>query len=538
MTTDQSDVTSPQAQLSQRQKHLAFAGVLTVLFLASTNLTVVGTALPRIIAELEGFNLYAWAFTSFSLTSTVTLPIYGRLSDVYGRRVIFLIGIVLFTIGSILCGMSQSMVQLILFRTVQGLGGGALMAMSWSSIGDIFTPRERGRYQGYTGAVFGISSVVGPLLGGLITDTLGWRWVFFVSVPFAAVAFWAIARFLPANELREDEGVDFIGALLLLLGIVPLLLALTWAGVDYPWGSPVIVGLISFSIVLLIAFGWWQTRSRSPIIAPELFGNRTFNLANAAAFLTGVGLFGAVIYLPLYVQGVQAGSAAESGFALTPLMIGMVTASAVAGQMVTRTGRYRRFINTGLVIMILGFLLASTMGPETPVLYTVIFMVILGLGIGPTNSLYVLAVQNALPARLLGTVTSANQFFRQIGGTIGVTVFGALVTGRIRQALQTQLPAGFAEVPAETMNELSNPNLLTNPEALEEARTVIEGVAGAGSFETFVASLRLALSDGIGLIFLVSMFLTILALLASIFLPRVDLQGEAPTRAARTGRSR
>ena len=519
-------------ELSRREKHLAFAGVLTVLFLASLNLTVVGTALPRIIAELEGFHLYAWAFTSFSLASTVTLPIYGRLSDIYGRRRVLLFGIVLFSLSSVLSGFAQNMPQLIASRALQGIGGGALMGMSWAAIGDIFSPRERGQYQGFSGAVFGISSVVGPIVGGLITDTLGWRWVFFVNVPVAVLAFAVISRYLPQGETQRDHKLDLLGSLLLVAGLVPLLLALTWGGVSRPWTSAPIIGLLVWSAASIALFGWRQTRTSSPILAPALFRDRTFNVANAAGFLTGVGLFGAVIYLPLFVQGVQGGSAAASGFALAPLMFGMIISSSVSGILVSRTGHYKPYVLGGLVVMALGFYLASTMGPATPTWVTVVYMVILGLGIGPTNSLLILAVQNALPPTLLGTVTSANQFFRQIGGTIGVTLFGTLVTARVREGLSESLPAELRSLSRGVVEELADPNLLTNPEALEQARATVSEVAGPGLFGPFIDSLRAALGSGLSQVFLAGLAVTALGLLICLWLPQHELKSVETSQGA------
>lgn len=513
-------------ELSHREKLLAFAGVLIVLFLASLNLTVVGTALPRIIAELEGFQLYAWAFTAYALTSTVSLPIYGKLSDIYGRRGILLAGITIFSLGSALAALVQTMPQLIVLRALQGLGGGALMSMAWATIGDIFTPRERGKYQGFNGAVFGISSVVGPIVGGLITDTIGWRWVFLVNVPVALVAFYFIARHLPRAAPAARVRIDYLGSILLVAGIVPLLLALTWGGVDYPWLSPVPLGMMGLSLCVLTGFVAWQFRSANPILEPELFRDRTFQVANLAGFLTAVGLFGAIIYLPLFIQGVKGGSAAASGFALTPLMFGLVIGSTVSGLLVTRTGRYKPFILAGIATMILGFFLAATMGVSTPIWLVVVNMIILGLGIGPTNSLFVLAVQNALPFDKLGTVTSANQFFRQMGGTVGVAVFGAVVTASVKR-LQAKLPVDTDRLSAPVLADLANPNLLTDPAALTRVKAQVEGAAGPGTFEPVLAALRQALGSGLSLVFLVAAALSIVALVVSLRLPVQKLRDKA-----------
>lgn len=510
--------------LTRREKFLAFGGILVVLFLTSLNLTVVGTALPRIIAELQGFSLYAWAFTAYSLTSTVTLPIYGKLSDIYGRKRILLFGILLFSAASVLGGFAQDMPQLIVTRGLQGLGGGALMSMAFAAIGDIFTPRERGKYQGFTGAVFGVSSVIGPLAGGLITDTLGWRWVFFVNVPIALIAYLVIQRFFPAHTSRASGKVDFLGSALLMLGVVPLLLALTWGGAALPWGSAPILGLLGASVALSAAFLVWQRKTPNPVLDPELFQSRTFNVANIGGFLSGVGMFGAIIYLPLYIQGVQGGSAAASGFALAPLMLGMVASSSVTGILVSSTGRYRPYITAGLAIITVAFLLNATMDAATPLAVTMLYSVLLGIGFGPTNSLFVLAVQNSLPQSKLGTATSANMFFRQIGGTIGVAVFGALVAATIAGYVAHSLPPELAALPDIVLAEFASPNLLTSPGQLEATRAEVERFASPAAFADLVSGLRAALASGLGRVFLVGAVLSFLALIASFFLPNVELR--------------
>jgi len=515
----------PMGKLSRQEKLLAFSGVLTVLFLTSLNLTVVGTALPRIIAELQGFQLYAWAFTAYSLTQTVSLPVYGRLSDLYGRKKVLLFGILLFSASSALGGFAQNMPQLIVVRALQGLGGGALTSMAFSAIGDIFTPRERGKYNGFTGAVFGISSVVGPLVGGVITDTIGWRWVFFVNVPIALVAFYVINRFFPGPTSRASGKVDLPGTALLVLGVVPLLLALTFGGVDLAWTSAPMLALFAMALVMLVLFVVRQRMATDPILDLQLFKDRTFTLANIGGFLTGAGMFGAIIYLPLYIQGVQGASAAASGFALAPLMLGMVLSSTIIGLRVSRTGRYKRQILLGLVTMVIGFVLVATLKIDSAMLYTVIFSVLLGLGIGPTNSLFVLAVQNAFPIAKLGTVTSANMFFRQMGGTLGVAVFGAMVAASLAGYARSSLPPGLETLPPAVIEEIVSPNLLTSPDQLELARQQLEGVAPAGSFDALVEGLRATLASALGQVFLVGAALAALALLAALFMPALELRG-------------
>ncbi|CAN5465204.1 MDR family MFS transporter [soil metagenome] len=507
------------AEPARRARLLAFAGVLAVLFLASLNFTVVGTALPRIVAELEGVAFYAWAFTVFSLTSTVSLPLYGKLSDVYGRRVVMLFGIALFTASSLLIALSQDMLQLVLFRGVQGLGAGALFSMSFAVIGELFTPRERGKYQGLTSSVFGLSAVVGPIIGGLITDAFGWRWVFLVNLPVALVAFALIYRNLPTGLRQPGAKVDYAGALLLTAGVVPLLLALTWGGVDHPWGSPFILGLLAASGLMLWAFAWWQTRAPSPILEPGLFRDLTFNVANASGFLAATGLFAAVIYLPLFVQGVQGGSAASSGLVLTPLMGGLVLSSTLAGLLVSRTGRYKPFIVGGSALSVVALLLTATLDVGAPPLLVVLYMLLLGIGIGPTNSLFVLAVQNAMPAAQLGVVTGANQFFRQMGGTLGVAVFGAFLASSLRRGAQLYHPREVTGLPAELAAEAFSPNLLTNPVALEGVQAQIAAHGATQVFAPFLSSMRAALGAAIGEIFIVATALSLLAFLIALALP-------------------
>lgn len=520
----------PIGERSRREKHLAFGGILTVLFLTSLNLTVVGTALPRIIAELQGFHLYAWAFTAFALTQTVSLPVYGKLSDLFGRKRILQFGILLFSASSVLGGFAQDMPQLIVVRALQGLGGGALTSMSFSAIGDIFTPRERGKYQGFTGAVFGISSVVGPLVGGLITDTIGWRWVFFVNVPIALLAFTVISRFFPGQAQRAPGRVDALGAALLVAGVVPLLLALTFGGVSLPWTSAPMLALFGFSLVMLAAFVVRQRLAADPVLDLRLFRDRTFRSANVGGFLTGAGMFGAIIYLPLYIQGVQGASAAASGFALAPLMLGMVTSSTASGLYVSRTGHYKRMILGGLAVMVAGFLLVSTLRPGSPMALTVAYSVLLGLGLGPTNSLFVLAVQNAFPLERLGTVTSANMFFRQMGGTLGVAVFGSMVAAGLTGHVESSLPSELTGLPPAVIAEVASPNVLTSPDQLTVAREQVAAAApdsGPAALEALVEGLRGALASVLGRVFLVGAALAALALVSASFLPELELRGSS-----------
>lgn len=508
-----------------RDKLMAFAGVLTVLFLASLNLTVVGTAMPRVISDLGGFHLYAWAFTAYAMTSTVIIPLVGTLSDNIGRRPVLLAGILVFSLGSVLIGSSQTMEQLIAFRALQGLGGGTLMSMAFATIGDIFTPIERGRYQGYTGAVWGVSSVVGPLVGGFLTDHLGWRWVFFVNLPFAVLAFAIIARHVRAMRKVGGGGLDPIGSVLLVVFVVPLLLALSWGGSTLPWTSAQILGLFAASLVFGVGFVWRQLATTRPILDLRLFRDRTFAVANVTGLLTTAGLNAAVLYLPLYMQGIKASSASGSGAVLAPLMLGLVATSTVAGQLVSRTGRYKSLTVGGVIVTALALWLTSRLGVDTPTWQAIGVMVLLGLGMGPVNSLLTLAVQNATPREHLGMATSANQFFRQIGGTLAVAVFGTLMSARVARDLSGALPEQARSLPADLQEAVQSPQLLTSPDALARVQGAVTDLLGADVFAGVLLGLRSVLAGAVQEIFFVAFALSVLAALVVLALPERRLAG-------------
>jgi EmrB/QacA subfamily drug resistance transporter len=505
-----------------RPRLLAFVGILIVLFLVSTNLTVVGTALPRIIAELDGFHLYAWAFTAFILTSTISLPVFGRLSDTYGRKRLMLLGIVLFSLASAAAGFSQSMGQLVALRAVQGLGGGALMATTWASLGDLFTPRERGAYQGFTSGVFGLSSIIGPILGGVITDTIGWRWVFFVNVPIALLAFAVVLRYVPVGRHDGASRIDLLGIVLLTLATVPLLLALSWGGDVAPWTSPLLLALLGTAVACGAGFAWWETRALAPIIPLTLFRDRTVAVAGLGTFLGGGAMFAAIIYLPLYVQGVVGGSAAASGFALAPLMGGFVVAGIVSGRSVSRSGWYKAWIVGASALTVLAFVLVAGLDQATPVAIVVLVSFVLGLGLGPPMALYVLAAQSATSPALLGTVTSAVQFFRQVGGMIGVAVFGTVITVRLAAGLDGA-GATLDGASPETLALVTSPNTLTDPGRLAEASALLARDLGAGAVAGVLAMARGALGDALSLVFLLSAAVALAAFLVAVLLPSLRL---------------
>ncbi|MGM9322815.1 MDR family MFS transporter [Deinococcus aquaticus] len=518
--------------LNEREKILAFVGILTVLFLSSLNLTVVGSAMPRVISDLGGFHLYAWAFTAYSLATTITIPIVGTISDRYGRRPLILLGIAVFTLGSVGLGFVQNMEGLIILRAVQGIGGGTLMAMSFTAIADLFTPIERGRYQGYTGAVWGVSSVVGPLVGGFLTDHLGWRSVFFVNLPFALLAAYFIWRFfrLPAPSAHSPAAharFDTPGAFLLGASVTTLTLALSWGGGTYPWTSPVILGLLLGTLVLFTGYALHSARQERPILNLRLLKDRGIAVASFAGFLTSAGMYAAILYLPLYMQGVRGSSASGSGLALAPLMFGMILTSTLSGQVVSRTGRYKNLILMGGLIATAALLLATTLGTDTPLLLAVGIMVLLGLGLGPVNSQLTLAVQNAAPREQLGSATGGNQFFRQIGGTLAVSLFGALVNTHLNSHLAASLPAQARDLPTPVQDAIANPNLLTSPQATAQLGAGLSKLGDGNLLQPILDALRGVMAGAIDQVFLVSAVLVGLAFLATLILPERPLTGRS-----------
>jgi EmrB/QacA subfamily drug resistance transporter len=524
-------------ELDDRTRRWAYTGVLVTLFLASTNLTVVGTALPRIIAELDGFALYAWAFTGFTLASTVSTPIYGRLSDTVGRKRVLMFGVVLFSLASVAAGFSVTMGQLVALRVVQGLGGGALMSMAFAVIADVFPPRQRGKYQGLSGIVWGASSVVGPVIGGLITDLLGWRWVFFVNVPVALLALAVLHRHLPAGERRPGAAIDLPGAALLTVGMLATMLAFSWSGDGLAWSDARVWATLLLGVAAMLAFAAWQARSPAPVLPPELLRERTVAIANAAGFLLGVGLFGATIYLPLYIQGVAGLSAAASGFALTPLILGMILSGSLSGIWSSRIGRYRRFVVVGLTVAVVGFALGTTMGPDTPISFIVGAMFLLGLGLGPTNAMFLVAVQATAAPHLLGTATSAHQFFRQVGGTLGVALFGALMAQQAALTFANDVAPLVAGLPAAAVATVASPDLLTDPAAAAAAEAAVRPRIGAAAFAAVVEAWRAGLGRGITLVFQVSGALATLAWIATWWAPPLrladrDADGDHPGAAS------
>jgi EmrB/QacA subfamily drug resistance transporter len=404
-----------------------YSGLMVTLLLAALDQTIVATALPRIVGDLGGITQYSWVFTAYMLTSTVTVPLYGKLGDAYGRKNLFLFAIVVFLVGSALCGAATTMTQLVVFRAVQGIGAGGLFPLSLAVIGNIVPPRDRGRWQGLIGAVFAASSIIGPAVGGFIVDNTSWRWVFLVNLPVGGLALLVISLTMPRRAPRLAHTIDWFGAGLLAGGTGALLLGLVWGGKQYPWTGPHVVGAFVASALLLAAFGVVERRSPEPILPFEILRNPIVAGSVACMALVGMAMFGTISYVPLFVQGVIGTSATSSGVVLTPLMLGAVTTSLLTGQLVSRTGRYRWNAILGPVVLTIGMLLLWRMGTGTTNGEAARNMVIAGVGIGSMMQVFVLSVQNAVSRAHIGSATALTQFGRQMGATLGVTVMGVIV---------------------------------------------------------------------------------------------------------------
>ncbi|WP_427384164.1 MDR family MFS transporter [Janibacter sp. G56] len=445
MTTAPTPVAGPPAAYAlSPQARRVFIGLMLGMFVASVSQTIVGPAMPRIVAELGGMEHYSWVATAAMLVSAIIVPIVGKLSDLYGRRGFYLAGLVVFMVGSLICGFSQGFWMLVFGRAVQGLGMGTIMPLSQTIIGDIIPPRQRGKYQGLMGAVFGVTSVAGPLAGGFVTDRWGWRWLFFVTIPVGLLALVAVSRFLHLEHERRDAKVDIAGILTLTPALVATLLATSWGGTTYPWGSATIIGLYVGGFALLALFCWVELRAEEPILPLRLFRNSVFTFSNIAAFAIAMMMFGAIIYIPVFAQGVIGVDATNSGLILMPLMLGLITMGIVAGLITTRTGRYKELMISGVLIMLVGVWLLSRMTYETTQTELTLAMLVFGVGLGLAMQLYTLVVQNAATRRDLGVATASTQFFRNVGSTVGIALFGTIMTSGLGSAIAAHLPADAA----------------------------------------------------------------------------------------------
>ncbi len=444
------------SEAEHRRILIIIGALLLGMVLASLDQTIVATALPTIAGDLHGLNHLSWVVTAYLLTLTISTPLWGKLGDLYGRKKLFQAAIVIFLVGSTLAGLSQSMDELIGFRALQGIGAGGLMVGAQAITGDVISPRQRGRYMGYFGAVFGLTSVAGPLLGGLFTQHLSWRWVFYVNLPIGIVALFVIGSVLHIPVKRTEHRIDYLGTALLGAGVTAVILVTTWGGNTYPWGSRPIIITGGSAVVLLAAFCLVEQRAAEPLMPLGLFRIRVFSVSSAIGFIVGFIMFGAIIYIPLYLQTVHGVSPTRSGLELLPLVFGMLATFIPSGRLVTRWGRYKIFPIVGTAVMSFGLYLLSLMAPTTSLVESSMYMAVVGLGLGLVMQVLVVAVQNAVPYSQLGTATSAATFFRTIGWSFGVALFGAIFNSRLFEELPKYLPP-------EALHHISGHNISSNP---------------------------------------------------------------------------
>lgn len=523
--------------MTSKNKWAILGGVILAMLLSSLDQTIVSTAMPTIVQELHGLEHISWVFTAYMLGSTVTVPIYGKLSDIFGRRNLYLIGIGIFLLGSVLCGLSQNMTQLILFRGLQGIGGGAMMVNSFAIIGDVFPPAERGKYQGMIGGVFGLSSVAGPLLGGWITDHTTWRWVFYVNIPLGLIAIVVLAGALPkiASHLR-DKKIDWWGGFFILTTLVPLLLSMVWGGSLYAWDSWPIISALLLSFVSLFIFISIEKKTRNPILSLDLFKNKVFLVSVCALFLTSMGMFGAILYVPIFSQGVIGGSATHAGLVLTPLMISLVIASALSGQIISRTGKYKVLAIIGTAIIVFALFFFSSINEHTTNFQLIIRMIILGIGLGSTMPIFTLAVQSAFGKERLGEVTAGTQLFRSVGGTVGTAVLGGIMNSRLTSrmlSLQNEpFVAQLQKLAPTKTGQLDGTMIqgVLNPASQQHIRDLIlrsptsTQTSINENFNHFIGAAKTAFSAAIDNVFLLAAILMVVSLIFVFLLPEVPLR--------------
>jgi EmrB/QacA subfamily drug resistance transporter len=424
------------------RKRVIFSALMLVVLLAALDQTIVSTALPTIVGDLGGLSHLSWVVTAYLLTSTVSGPLYGKLGDLYGRKIVIQAAIVIFLVGSALCGQSRNMAELISFRALQGLGAGGLVVVAIAVIGDIIPPRDRGRYQGLFGAVFGVATVIGPLIGGFFVDNLTWRWIFYVNLPVGVLAFIVIGATFHAPETRVQHRIDWLGAALLAGGLASLVLLTSLGGTTYAWSSPPIIAMGVAGIALLVLFPYAERRATEPILPLSLFRNGIFVVSSAVGFIIGMALFGSLTFLPLFLQIARGRNPTSSGLQLTPMMAGLLVTSIVGGQIISRTGRYRPFPIVGTAIAAIGMALLALLNVHTSTVTTSLYVLVIGFGLGMVMQVLVLAVQNAVPPGEMGVATSGSIMFRQIGGSVGIAAFGAIFANRLRKQLAKTLPPG------------------------------------------------------------------------------------------------
>ncbi len=456
MTVKTSSAPQAKTHYSHQEILVIISALMTVLLLGALDQTIVSTALPKIAADLQSLDKLSWVATAYLLTSAIVTPIYGKISDLFGRKRIFQTAIIIFLVGSVLCGLSQNMFQLIIARGLQGIGGGGLMALVFSIVGDIIPPRQRGRYMGYFGAVWGVASVAGPLLGGFLTDYFNWRWIFFVNIPLGIFALITVAARLHLPIHKKEHKIDYLGAALLAGASLCMLLATVWGGNTYTWGSNQIIGLLVGGFILAVTFTIWEKRAKEPILPLRLFKNKVFTVSTLLSLLSGIAMFASILYIPVYQQIVRGYSPTKSGLMMLPLVVGIFISSVGSGKLITKYGKYKIFPVIGTPILALGLWLFSHLQVHTSEFTLGIWMLIIGLGLGSFMQVTVLAIQNAVSKDEIGVATSTATFFRSIGASFGGAIFGTIMVNRFAVHLQQLMPGASGIKVGGSMQQASN----------------------------------------------------------------------------------
>ncbi|WP_236006192.1 MDR family MFS transporter [Paradesulfitobacterium ferrireducens] len=519
-----------ETKIGGSKRRVLLLGLLIAMLFASLDQTIVGTAMPRVVAELQGLDIFVWVTTAYMLSSTTVVPIAGKLADIFGRRIMYVLGIFIFMLGSALAGQAQSMTELILSRGLQGIGGGVMMPMAMTIVGDMFPPGQRGKWQGVMGAVFGLSSIIGPTIGGWIVDHASWRWVFYINLPVGILAAFFIFVGLSGENYRKDQvSIDYAGALTLIIGSGALLLGLSLGGKDYPWGSWQIIAFFATALVFMTGFVLIEMKVKDPILNLNLFRNRVFTAVNMVGFLMGFGMFGAIMFLPLFLQGVVGVSATKSGNTMIPMMAAMMITSIIGGKLITKV-RFRTQLAAGMSIMAIGFYLLSTLTASSTVLTAMSYIVILGIGMGLVMPTLTIAVQSVFPPAQRGVVTSATVFFRSIGSTIGMTILGVVMNHRSIATLQNDFIPVVQKIPGMQSGPFagmlqkaqSDPqslfNMLLSPETLKRIPGQLQ--------QMLLPPLKTALADSLHLVFLVAMGIVLAGILASFMVGDARIEGD------------
>ncbi|UQD52028.1 MFS transporter [Bacillus methanolicus] len=521
-------IIAPNEQDNESTKHrgILIVGLLVAMLFSALDNTIVGTAMPRIVGELGGLSLMTWLTTAYMLSSTSVVPIAGKIADLIGRKSVYVTGIIIFMIGSALCGMANSMTQLIIFRGLQGIGGGVMMPMAMVIIGDIFTGAQRAKWQGVFGAVFGLSSILGPQIGGWIVDAANWRWVFYINMPVGILSVILISMGLKNKKLEGPVKFDLAGMFTMIVGVVSLLLALTFGGKDYPWTSWQIISLFTLSAVFLISFIIIESKTKEPILPMHLFKNRIFSVLNSIGFLMSVGMFGAIVFIPLFMQGIIGMSPSQSGTMMLPMMLSMIFMSILGGQLVRKIG-VKTQVLIGMIVMAVGFWLLSTMGVDTTKLVAMSFMAVLGSGIGLVMPVLTVALQESFPKSQLGVVTSSSQFFRQIGGTFGMTILGAIMNHRSTNLLTEELVPSLEKLPpqAHGMVHQFEGMIQQSPQGLYSALLSPKTLAKIpqGIQQMILPVLKSTLVDALHSVFLYGLIFVVLGALMTLLLKPIKL---------------